>query len=185
MKRSTIDKLISTIGILLTLTLILGAVVLFVSSNFIHSQVTKQLQPEKVSFPTASSTAYTSLPAADQKAIAPYAGQAVLTGAQAEIFADNYIAVHLNKIGGGKTYSELSTDSISDPTNTVLAQTVNTVFKGETLRGLLLNAYAFDTMATVAQIAGYGALGASVLLFVLSLLGFYHASLSQKKHSKR
>jgi hypothetical protein len=185
MERSTIDRLISTIGILLIIMLILGSIVLFISSGFIHSQVTKQLQPEKVSFPAANSTAYTSLPASDQKAIAPYVGQAVLTGAQAEVFADNYIAVHLNKIGGGKTYSELSTQSMSDPTNTALTQTVNTVFKGETLRGLLLNAYAFDTMATVAQLAGYGALGVSILLFFLSLLGFYHASLSQKKHVKR
>ena len=181
MKRSTIDTLISTTGILLSLLLVIGAVGLFIASGFIHSQVVKQLQPENISFPAKSSIAYTSLPASDQAAMSAYAGQDVLTGAQAEVFADNYIAVHLTKIGGGKTYSELTAESLTDPTNTKLSQTVNTVFKGETLRGLLLNAYAFDTMATVALVAGYGALGAGILLIILSLLGFYHASYVQKK----
>jgi hypothetical protein len=143
MKRSTIDKLISTTGVLLTALLVVGAIGLFIASGFIHSQVVKQLQPENISFPAKSSPGYTLLPASDQAAMAPYVGQPVLTGAQAEVFADNYIAVHLNKIGGGKTYSELSTESNADPTNAKLSQTVNTVFKGETLRGLLLNAYAF------------------------------------------
>jgi hypothetical protein len=184
MRRSTIDKLISTTGILLTALLIVGAIGLFIASSFIHSQVVKQLQPENISFPAKSSAGYTSLPASDQAAMAPYVGQSILTGAQAEVFADNYIAVHLTKIGGGKTYSELSAQSIADPTNVKLAQTVNTVFKGETLRGLLLNAYAFDTMATVALIAGYGALGVGILLLILSLLGFYHASYVDKKRKK-
>ena len=68
---------------------------------------------------------------------------------------------------------------------TQLAAQVNTVFKGETLRGLLLNAYAFDTMATVAYIAAIGALAASAVLFILVILGFNHARYAKKTSKKR
>ena len=77
-------------------------------------------------------------------------------------------------IGGGKTYAQLSTEAQADPTNTTLAATVNTVFKGETLRGLLLNAYAFGTMATIALIAAIAAFVAAGLMLVLSALGILH-----------
>lgn len=50
----------------------------------------------------------------------------------------------------------------------------NTLFKGETLRGLLLSAYAWST---VGQIAGYAAIGAFVaagLMAVLVVMGVVH-----------
>jgi hypothetical protein len=104
-----------------------------------------------------------------------YAGQQLTTGAQAQVYADHFIAVHLNEIGGGKTYAQLSTQAQANPTDTKLAATVNTMFKGETLRGLLLNAYAFGTMGTIAGIAAIGAfIGAGVIL-LLSVLGLWHA----------
>jgi hypothetical protein len=82
--------------------------------------------------------------------------------------------VHLKEMSGGRSYAELSTASRAAPNDTELAGLVQTVFKGETLRGLLLNAYAFDTMG---QIALYGAIVSFVaagLMLVLSLLGFAH-----------
>ena len=82
-----------------------------------------------------------------------YAGQQLTTGAQAETYADHFIAVHLKEIGGGQTYAQLSTKAQANPTNTKLPDQVATMFKGETLRGLLLNAYAFGTMGTIAGIA--------------------------------
>ena len=82
-----------------------------------------------------------------------YGGQLMTTGAQAEVYADHFIANHLKVIGGGKTYAQLSTESIAQPTNAKLAAQVATVFKGETLRGLLLNAYAFGTVGMIAGIA--------------------------------
>jgi hypothetical protein len=66
-----------------------------------------------------------------------YAGQLMATGAQAQTYADHFIAVHLVKIGGGKTYSQLATASLAQPKNTALAGQVQTIFRGETLRGLL------------------------------------------------
>jgi hypothetical protein len=103
-----------------------------------------------------------------------YGGQRLTTGAQAEVYADHFIANHLKTIGGGKTYAQLSAEAQADPTNTKLAATVDTVFKGETLRGLLLNAYAFGTMATIAGIAAIAAFIAAALMLALSVLGLVH-----------
>ncbi len=86
-----------------------------------------------------------------------YAGQQLTTGPQAEVYADHFIANHLKVIGGGKTYAQLSAESIAQPGNAKLAAQVATVFKGETLRGLLLNAYAFGTMGMIAGIAAIAA----------------------------
>jgi hypothetical protein len=159
----------------LAVVLLAASVALFWTYGFVHSQVHDQLAAEKIYFPTADATSLTSLPAADQSKVAPYAGQELVTGAQAKVFADNYIAVHLKGIGGGQTYAQLSAASLADPSNQKLAGQVQTVFRGETLRGLLLNAYAFDTMAVVAHYAAAGALVAGLLLVVLALLGFWHA----------
>jgi hypothetical protein len=103
-----------------------------------------------------------------------YAGDQLTTGAQAETYADHFIAVHLQTIGGGKTYAQLSAEAQADPNNATLATTVNTVFKGETLRGLLLNAYAFGTIATLAGIAAIVAFVGGLVMLVLAGLGFRH-----------
>ena len=105
----------------------------------------------------------------------PYGGQQLTTGAQAEVYADHFIANHLKAIGGGKTYSQLSAEAIAQPNNATLAAQVNTVFKGETLRGLLLNAYAFGTMGTIAGIAAIAAFIAAAVMLILSGLGLMHA----------
>ena len=175
MKRSTIDKVISTIGLIIATVLLVASIALFYTQSFIHNQVKGQLETEKIIFPATGSAAINALPSADKIAVSKYAGQQLLTGAQAEVFADHYISVHLNTIGGGNTYSELSQQAIKDPTNTALASKVETVFRGQTLRGLLLNAYAFDTMATVAFFAACGGAITSALLIILSLIGFSHS----------
>ena len=184
MNRSTLDKLISSTGLIMAVVLIAASGALFYAHSFIHKQVHDQLAEQRITFPEAGGKALAALPAGDQAVIAPYAGQQLVTGAQAEAFADHYIGAHLDKIGGGKTYSELSAASMADPTNTTLATQVQTVFRGETLRGLLLNAYAFDTMATIAYVAAVGSLVAAALLVVLSALGFYHAGVVTKKKKR-
>src|SRR6202011_4244544 len=72
--------------------------------------------------------------------VSQYAGQQLLTGQQAEAYADHFIAVHIQNMTGGKTYAQLSTEAIAQPNNTQLSGEVATVFKGETLRSMLLNA---------------------------------------------
>lgn len=189
MNRSSLDKLISSTGVIVAIVLLAASGALFFAHSFIHKQVHDQLAAQKITFPAAGSEQLKMLPADDQAKVSKYAGQQLLTGAQAEVFADHYIAVHLEHIGGGKTYSQLSSQSLADPTNTTLAATVNTMFRGETLRGLLLNAYAFDTMALVALYAAYGAVAAGVVLLILAALGFQHAKAvttkTGKKSSKR
>ena len=75
----------------------------------------------------------------------------------------------------GEAYAQLSTESIAQPTNAKLAAQVATVFKGETLRGLLLNAYAFGTVGMIAGIAAIVAFVGAGLLLILCLLGILHA----------
>jgi len=95
-------------------------------------------------------------------------------GKQAEMYADNYIAIHLIGIGGGKTYSELSAAAMKDPTNAALQGQVATVFKGETLRSILLTAYAFWQLGQIAMISSFVAYLGGVLFLILALLGFAH-----------
>ena len=131
----------------------------FWGSNFATSQVHDQLSAQRVFFPAAGTAALTSLPAADAAAMSVYAGEQMTTGPQAETYADHFIAVHLGEIAGGKTYSEVSAASTADPTNTKLAGQVQTLFRGETLRGLLLNSYGWWQ---IGQYAFYAAIGLAV-----------------------
>lgn len=175
LNRSTVDRVVSFIGLFIAIGLVFLAAALFWAHDFIHGQVTEQLSAQKITFPAEESASFKALEAEDQKAIKPFAGQALTTGAGAEAFANNYIAAHLRNTGGGKTYSELSEESRANPSDTTLKAKVDTMFKGETLRGVLLNAYAFDTMALVAKIIAYGAVVMSILLALLAILGFQHA----------
>jgi hypothetical protein len=97
-----------------------------------------------------------------------------VTGQQAEVYANDFIAVHLQEIGGGKTYSQLSAAAQADPTNTVLAGQVATVFKGTTLRGLLLEAYAFSTFGQIALVASIISFVLAGIMLVLTMLGLLH-----------
>lgn len=136
----------------------------FWASNFATTQVQSQLSEQKISFPAADSAAIKALPAADAAAMRVYAGQQLTTGPQAETYADHFIKVHLGEIGKGQTYSQVSAASIADPTNTTLAGTVQTLFRGSTLRGLLLNSYGWWQ---IGQYAFYAAIGLSVAAAVV------------------
>jgi hypothetical protein len=171
MRRRTFDGLMATAGLVLAAVLLVAGGLLTWAHTFVHDQVREQLVAQKIFFPPAGE-------AIADPAIKPYltqyAGQQLTTGPQAKAYADHFIAVHLKEMSGGRSYAELSTASRAAPNDTELAGLVQTVFKGETLRGLLLNAYAFDTMG---QIALYGAIVSFIaagLMLVLSLLGFAH-----------
>jgi hypothetical protein len=140
----------------------------------VSNEVRTQLVAQKIVFPPASSDAIKSLPKADATAMRVYAGQEMTTGAQAQTYADHFIAVHLSEIGGGLTYSQLSAKAMADPTNTKLADQVATVFKGTTLRGMLLNAYGFWQMGQIALIGAIAAFAGAALMLILSLAGAWH-----------
>jgi hypothetical protein len=174
MRRRTFDILASSAGLLLAIVLAVAGALLIWAYSFVNSQVSSELSAQKIVFPAANSAAIKELPPADAAAMSKYAGQLMTTGAQAQTYADHFIAVHLNKIGGGKTYSQLSAEALANPSNTSLQTQVDTVFKGETLRGLLLNAYAFWQMGQIALIGGIVALVAAVVMLILAILGFLH-----------
>jgi hypothetical protein len=136
----------------------------FWASSFATSTVHDQLAAQQIYFPAAGSAALTALPKADGVAMTRYAGQELLTGQQAEVYANNFINVHLGEIANGQTYSQLSTASMADPTNTKLAGEVATIFKGTTLRSMLLNAYGWGQ---IGQFAGYAAIGLAVAAIVV------------------
>jgi hypothetical protein len=140
--------------------------------SFVGNQVHDQLAAQQIYFPPAGDPG---IAAPEFKAVQQYAGQQLTTGAQAEVYADHFIANHLASIGGGKTYAQLSAKSMAQPNNAELAGTVAAMFKGETLRGLLLNAYAFGTMGVIAGIAALVSFAGALLLLLLSGLGMWHA----------
>ena len=174
MRRRTFDFIASGVGVLLAIVLLVAGGLLLYGYNFVNDQVTQQLTEQQITFPAADSAAIKALPPDDAAAMKVYAGQLMTNGAQAKTYADHFIAVHLKEIGGGKTYSQLSAEALANPSDQKLAAQADTVFKGTTLRGLLLNAYAFWQIGQLALIASIVAFVAGVIVLVLSGLGFWH-----------
>ncbi len=174
MRRRTFDALVSAAGLVLAAVLLIGGGLLLWGHSFVTNEVHSQLAAQKIVFPATGSPELKALPAGDAAAMSQYAGQLMTTGAQAQAYADHFIAVHLVKIGGGKTYSQLSAASLAAPKNAALAAQVQTVFRGETLRGMLLNAYGFWKMGQIMFIGAIVAFAAAGLMLILSILGFVH-----------
>jgi hypothetical protein len=139
--------------------------------NFVTNEVHTQLAAQKIVFPPANSPA---VKGAEFAPMRQYGGQLMTTGAQAQVYADHFIAVHLTEIGGGQTYSQLSAKALAQPKNAALAAQVQTMFRGETLRGLLLNAYAFWTIGQIMLWAAIAAFAGAGLLLLLAIFGFIH-----------
>jgi hypothetical protein len=174
MRRRTFDALMVFAGLVLTAVLLVAGGLLTWGHVFVNNEVHSQLAAQKIVFPPAGSAAVTALPKADAAAMTVYAGQAMTTGAQAQAYADHFIAVHLGEIGGGLTYSQLSAKAMAAPANVKLAAQVETVFKGTTLRGMLLNAYGFWQMGQIAWFAAIAAFAGAALMLILSLFGVWH-----------
>ncbi|MBV9101847.1 MAG: hypothetical protein JOZ46_10525 [Candidatus Dormibacteraeota bacterium] len=150
-----------------------AAGMLFWGGSFSQSTIQSQLTAQKITCPAANTPAITSLPAADAAAMTAYAGQQLTTGPQAEVYADHFIKVHLGEVAGGLTYSQVSALAMAQPANTKLAGEVQTLFRGETLRGLLLNAYGWWTVGSVAIYAGIGMTVASAAVLLALLFELY------------
>ena len=168
------------IGSVLFLVLSVGSGLLLWGSGFAKNMVHSQLTEQKIVFPAKGS------PALDPKTfpgLQRYAGQTVDNGAKAKAYADQFIKVHLSEIAGGKTYSQVSDASRANPKDAVLAAQVQTLFRGETLRGLLLYGWGWSVVGEIAFLAGIAALlGALAVLFGL-ILGFAaHERVQRKDH---
>ena len=174
MRRKTFDALVSAGGLVLVAVLLVAGVLLLWGHSYASGQVASQLSAQKIVFPATSNPEFKALPAADQAAMGAYAGQPMTSGAQAKTYADHFIAVHLGLIGKGKTYSQLSAASLAQPKNAALAAQVQTVFRGTTLRSMLLEAYGFWQIAQIALLAAIAAFAGAALLLILSIAGLIH-----------
>ncbi|MBX6371807.1 MAG: hypothetical protein IRZ02_06085 [Acidothermus sp.] len=173
MKRKVFDLLVSAGGLLVAVVLLAAGGLALWGANFANSNVRHQLAQQEIFFPKAGD------PQLKNPEIGPYlskyAGQQVLTGAQARAYADHFIAVHLSEMPYGGVYAKISAAALQNPNDQKLQALKQTSFQGTTLRGLLLEAYAFSVFG---QIAFWGAIVSFALAGVMLLLvalGFWHA----------
>jgi hypothetical protein len=159
-----------------------GAVILLAAgglllwgSTYVHNTVQNQLSSQQIYFPPKAAFAHpvagTEITPSMIPSVSQYAGQQLLTGQQAEAYADQFIAVHITNMTGGKTYSQLSEASLAQPNNVKLAGLVSTVFKGEALRSMLLNAYGWWKVSQITYIAALAAFALGGLALIASLFG--------------
>jgi len=191
MKRKTLDILFSIGGLGIAALLLVAGFVLAANATFANTYVADQLGQQKISFKSLDTM---TAEEKGQACLVTYAGQPLTTGKQAECYANNFIGLHLEGIAGGKTYAELGDVQSQLRTQVTQAQKDNaanladlqkqladttasreTVFKGETLRGLLLTSYGFSEFGTKAAQASTVAYLAAGVLLLLALAGFAHA----------
>ena len=173
MRRRVFDVLVSAGGLVIVVTLVVAGALGIWGYNFATSNVHNQLAQQQIVFPPAGSAALAS------PKIGPYldkyAGQQLTTGAQAETYADHFIAVHLSELPQGGVYSKLSAASLANPKDATLAAAAQTSFQGTTLRGLLLEGYAFSQFALIALWAAIVSFTLALVMALLVLFGFRHS----------
>jgi hypothetical protein len=182
MKRKNFDKIVTAVGFGLTVFLFVAASLLNWGASFASDSVKSQLENQNISFPAAEA-----MPEATKAKLTKWAEQKVTTGEMARDYSDLYIWEHMKgssiaAVGKPATYSEVSNMYMglvrggSTDTEQIakLGELRQTLFMGNTLRGMLLEAYAFGTMGVIA---GYGALAAlvgGVVMLLLSIAGLIH-----------
>jgi hypothetical protein len=173
MRRSS--SLTAIAGFALAAILFAAGGLLLWGSAYVHNEVHNQLAAQQIFFPPKAAFAHakagTEITPSMIPSVSQYAGQQMVTGQQAESYADNFIAVHIANMAGGQTYAQLSTESLAQPNNAKLAGEVATVFKGETLRSMLLNAYGWWKVSQITYIASLAAFGLGALTLLASLFG--------------
>ena len=162
-------------GFALAAILLAAGGMLLWGSAYVHNTVQGQLSAQQIFFPPKAAFAHakagTEITPSMIPSVSQYAGQQLVTGQQAQSYADNFIAVHITNITGGKTYAQLSAASLAQPNNTKLAGEVATVFKGETLRSMLLNAFGWWKVSQITFIASLIAFALGGLTLLASLFG--------------
>src|SRR5450755_4824985 len=157
-------------GFAVAVILLAAGGLLIWGSTYVHNTVQGQLASQQIFFPPkaafATAKAGTEITPSMIPSVSQYAGQQLLTGQQAEAYADHFIAVHITTMSGGKTYSQLSEAALAQPNNTKLAGVVATVFKGESLRGMLLNAYGWWKASQIMYIAALISFGLAGLALI-------------------
>ena len=182
MKRRTFDGIVTAVGFALAAFLFVAAGLLNWGATFAHDSVKTQLENQNISFPAAET-----MPEATKDRLAKWAEQKVTTGEMARDYSDLYIWEHMKAssiavAGVPLTYSEASgkyMGMIRGGTGTPeeitqYADLRETLFMGNTLRGMLLQAYAFGTLGVIAGYSAIAALAGGVLMLLLSIAGLVH-----------
>lgn len=178
MRRKTFDALLTTGGLALAAVLAIAGTLGLWAHHFADKNVHNQLAAQQIFFPTkaefAAAKPGTEITPEMVPYLEKYAGQQLTTGAQAEAYADHFIANHLAAMPLGGVYAKVSAASRANPSDTALAAEVDTSFKGTTLRGLLLEAYGYSKMGQIAYVAAVVSFIAAGVMLLLSALGFRH-----------
>jgi hypothetical protein len=170
--RKTIDKVFVLLGLVSTVVLVVIGGLAWYGYNFATTSVKDELSAQKIYFPPKGSPA---LDPAEFPTLQKYAGQIVDNGPKAKAYANDFIGKHLEKVAGGKTYAEVSTEALKDPTNQKLQGQKATLFQGETLRGLLLgDGYAYWTFGMIAQYVAIASLVGAAVMALLVCMGLMH-----------
>lgn len=191
MKRRTLDIIFGVGGVALSALMVVLGLVATANADFANDYVENQLIQQKITFTPADK-----LDDVEEKAdcLVSNGGKLVRSGKQAECYANEYIAYHLTKTNGGKTYAETSNEARAARTTAALAQKnndtkadeldkqavalegkVETLFRGETLRGLLLTSYGFSVFGDKASQAAKVSFLVALVLLLASIAGFAHA----------
>jgi hypothetical protein len=198
MKRRTLDLIFATGAVFIAVLILTLGLVLQNQANFAKNYVHDQLGQQKITFTPAKFLA------ADENnpCLKTYAGKALVTGKQAACYANHYIGVHVKAINDGKTYSETSSQAralgtqlaaLTNP-NSAAAKTLagqvdvlngkaDTLFKGETLRGLLLTSYGFSIFGDRAATAALVCFLLALVLLLAAIAGYIHAMSKSADHT--
>ncbi len=191
MKRRTLDIIFSSGAIAVAILLVLLGFVFKGNADFADSYVGDQLSEQKINFTAAE---FLSDEEKQSTCLVNYAGTPLDSGKKAECYANDYIGGHLKNIGGGETYASLGpiqsaaktayTDAVTAGASNVdtlkadydkVTGQRETMFKGETLRGLLLTSYGFSIFGEKAALAALLAFIGAAIMALAGLAGFAHA----------
>lgn len=185
MKRRTFDLVTSGFGAVVVVVLVVTGCLLTVGHTYANNQVRDQLAMQQIYFPPAAAFAHpkagTEITPSMIPSVSQYAGQQLLTGPQAQAYADNFIRVHLTEMPYGGVYAKVSAALMANPNNANLQQLDATVFKGTTLRAMLLEAYGFWK---IGQVMLWGAIASFILaaiMLALTFAGFWHAGKTRRE----
>jgi hypothetical protein len=173
MDRRAWDQIVSTAGLVVAIVLIVIGAAAVYGGNFGRDNVTDRLEPQQIFFPPTEA-----MSPEEQEEVGEFAGEQVVNGVQAEAYS-RYIGGHLAEVNEGQTYAQTSAaareEGIDPELQAELQGKADTLFRGETLRSILLNAYGWWIVATITMWAGWLMVAGGIVLLVLAILGFRHA----------
>jgi len=180
MSRKIFDIITSTGGAVVVVVLVIAGGLLTWGHHFVNSNVRSQLAQQQIYFPPKAAFAHPKAGGEITPSMIPsvsqYAGQQLLTGHQAEVWANDFMAVHLYNMPYHGVYAKISAAARANPNSKALAALEQTSFQGTTLRGLLLEAYAFSKTGQVMLWGAIASFALAVVMGILVALGFWHAA---------